>query len=359
MKKFLLSMIASVAALAASAGIVYFDNSKANWSKVNIYTFSAETMGTWPGTAMTQGENNIWSVEVTEGCIKIIFNNGSGKQTGNLDYEAGATYNEEGKVGAVDQHIYFKNTANWEKVYIYTWSPEMFGGWPGQEMTANAEGLYEFTYKSAPAGLKFHNNAGTGATGDITSFKDGDIFDATGNLVGDPEVTVPEKLFIIGTLEGSSWDPASPIEMTKEGNKFTAKDVALAGTEDDPATSYFSFLTSTGDWTAANGSDRYGADEKDKSLDVDQPVALRRFPAPCSDANAWKVASGKYDVVADFDDNTMRVSKSTSGIDETFAAEAAATVVYFNLQGVRVANPEAGALYIVKRGDKVTKEIAR
>jgi hypothetical protein len=33
--------------------------------------------------------------------------------------------------------------------------------------------------------------------------------------------------------------------------------------------------------------------------------------------------------------------------------------LYFNLQGVQVANPEVGNLYIVVRGNKVTKEIVR
>lgn len=39
-------------------------------------------------------------------------------------------------------------------------------------------------------------------------------------------------------------------------------------------------------------------------------------------------------------------------------AETDAAPVYYNLQGVRVAEPETG-LYIVKRGDKVSKEIVR
>jgi hypothetical protein len=39
---------------------------------------------------------------------------------------------------------------------------------------------------------------------------------------------------------------------------------------------------------------------------------------------------------------------------DTFEGEA----TYYNLQGVKVANPENG-LYIVKRGNKVSKEIIR
>ena len=46
----------------------------------------------------------------------------------------------------------------------------------------------------------------------------------------------------------------------------------------------------------------------------------------------------------------------TTGID-AIEAEAAAPV-YYNLQGVEVANPENG-IYLVRRGNKVSKEIIR
>ena len=41
------------------------------------------------------------------------------------------------------------------------------------------------------------------------------------------------------------------------------------------------------------------------------------------------------------------------------AAEADASVEYFNLQGMRVANPQAGTLVIRRQGDKVSKLIVR
>ncbi len=54
--------------------------------------------------------------------------------------------------------------------------------------------------------------------------------------------------------------------------------------------------------------------------------------------------------------NIQGVKAGTSGIED-IAAEADAPVEYFNLQGVRVANPEAGAIYIMRQGSKVTKVI--
>ena len=44
---------------------------------------------------------------------------------------------------------------------------------------------------------------------------------------------------------------------------------------------------------------------------------------------------------------------------EDVAVDAAAPAEYFNLQGVRVANPSAGTVYIVRRGASVTKQLMR
>ena len=46
-----------------------------------------------------------------------------------------------------------------------------------------------------------------------------------------------------------------------------------------------------------------------------------------------------------------------NAIDGIEADNAAAE--YYNLQGVKVANPDKGGMYIVRRGAKVSKEIVR
>lgn len=48
----------------------------------------------------------------------------------------------------------------------------------------------------------------------------------------------------------------------------------------------------------------------------------------------------------------------TTGIEAVEAENTNAPAVYYNLQGVEVANPENG-IYVVRRGNKVTKEIVR
>ena len=54
---------------------------------------------------------------------------------------------------------------------------------------------------------------------------------------------------------------------------------------------------------------------------------------------------------------TLVVTKATTGIESIEADETVAPV-YYNLQGVEVANPSNG-IYIVKRGAKVAKEFVK
>ena len=50
------------------------------------------------------------------------------------------------------------------------------------------------------------------------------------------------------------------------------------------------------------------------------------------------------------------IREVSTGIESVDAEEVEAPVEYYNLQGVKVANPEKG-LYIKKQGKKVTKVI--
>ncbi len=60
-------------------------------------------------------------------------------------------------------------------------------------------------------------------------------------------------------------------------------------------------------------------------------------------------------------DQNMKVTvkeNPNTGIEGVDAEAANAPAEYFDLQGRKVANPEAG-LYLVKRGNKVTKELLK
>jgi hypothetical protein len=57
--------------------------------------------------------------------------------------------------------------------------------------------------------------------------------------------------------------------------------------------------------------------------------------------------------------STIQVVKTTSGIEDVNADNLNADAVYYNLQGIRVVNPEAGQVYIMNRAGKVSKVIVR
>ena len=82
---------------------VYYDNSSTNWSTVCCYMWkdgvSNSQNAQWPGVAMTNEGDNIWSYEVPDGNYdRIIFNCGSdAAQTDDLNYPgSGMIYNGSG-----------------------------------------------------------------------------------------------------------------------------------------------------------------------------------------------------------------------------------------------------------------------
>ncbi|MBQ8056943.1 MAG: starch-binding protein [Ruminococcus sp.] len=68
--------------------MVYCKNS-AGWGSVNVYMWSdsgTSKNAEWPGAKMTHVGEDVWQYEVTGDWDKIIFNNGSGTQTGDLSF---------------------------------------------------------------------------------------------------------------------------------------------------------------------------------------------------------------------------------------------------------------------------------
>lgn len=72
----------------AEGHTIYFMN-KNNWSKVNCYMWNEDqgnaNNASWPGEAMTDEGDGVWSYDIKGDYNMVIFNDGS-SQTGNLDY---------------------------------------------------------------------------------------------------------------------------------------------------------------------------------------------------------------------------------------------------------------------------------
>ena len=107
-----LAMILTLAVPAMAAEgdrTIYFENT-GDWDTVNAFYWNAQDYSlAWPGVAMTNVEGSIWSVQVPAATEFIVFNNGSGAQTG--DQTIPTSGNVLFSIGAVGNDGYY--TGSW------------------------------------------------------------------------------------------------------------------------------------------------------------------------------------------------------------------------------------------------------
>ncbi|MBQ7999969.1 MAG: starch-binding protein [Ruminococcus sp.] len=76
-------------------GYIYFKDS-ANWGNVYCHSWGSDGSGTnWPGTQMESLGNGIYRIKLPQGHTGVVFNNGSGTQTGDLTPQEGKVYNNQ------------------------------------------------------------------------------------------------------------------------------------------------------------------------------------------------------------------------------------------------------------------------
>ena len=265
------------------------------------------TTGTeeWVSIPMTEGEDGTWSWtgDVKAGSFGVQYlENG-------IQQKWYASANEAAAIDAPGDYNATENGKNW---------------------TINLEGKMTFTYN--PTTL---------------------LLSVTGG--SQSPVGTPEKVYLIGNFGDTHWSTADPVEMTKDGDKFSVEtELKAAGTDTEDG--YFSFVTAKGaEWDDVNGSDRYGAKTKDEAITVSTDVEYEKFAAGvnASSANSWKLKAGTYVFTIDFEKGVVRVEPKTSTGVENISAAGEAAAEYYNLQGVRVANPANGVFIRVANGKAV------
>lgn len=95
----------STGATSKSGDTVYFKNTD-NWSSVYCYMWASDTKSNnkdWPGEAMADEGDGIWSYDIKGEYDMIIFNNNSGTQTGDLSYP-GDSMIRNGQNGSWEQY---------------------------------------------------------------------------------------------------------------------------------------------------------------------------------------------------------------------------------------------------------------
>lgn len=267
--------------------------------------------------------------------------------------------------------VYFDNSqAKWVTPHIHYWG-NTESVWPGVAMSKHQGDVWKYTVPAGTTGLLF--NAGDGDATKTQDFEahENHIYDQMGSQGvygnGTPTPTptpgsYPATVYLVGSLNGAVWDVTKAIPAAGKDGVYEWNNVDFVG-DAETGLSYFAFITQLGtdtsDWDTVNGSDRYGALTNDAPISVggSAQVKLYAVDVDASASCSWAIAPGKYKVTLNL--STMQVSVTTPGqnaVEEI--GETQAEPVYFNLQGVRVDNPENG-LYIVVRGTKVSKEYVR
>ncbi|MCC8114692.1 MAG: hypothetical protein LIP03_12040 [Bacteroidales bacterium] len=143
-------------------------------------------------------------------------------------------------------------------------------------------------------------------------------------------------------LRGSmnDWSAADDWKLTTEnGIYYQLEGVTLEA--------YVEWKIADANWSSIN----YGYDQS--LLPTGEWVAMNYGGSNCYLAETLTNAN----VLFNIETASILVYGSTEGISSVAADNAAAT--YYNLQGVEVANPVAGRVYIMRQGNKVSKVIVR
>ena len=246
-----------------------------------------------------------------------------------------------------DSHIYFTNDKDWADVYAYCWkdgSNLRNANWPGVKVEKLAADGNEYYYNVS---RKYDHVIFTnGIDGDANKtsdldVKNGYVYDASSNAVemaapasaGDPDITdtdvnlttKPGCVFYynVGTTNFGGYD-------VKVAD--AAKVISRAANEIDPTTAE--------GWTKSESNE----------------LSINKADVASKHIN-YVIATPTGKLSSKVSTHSFDANGTLTGIDDIAVDAVDAAPVYFNLQGVRVANPAAGQLYIVKKGNKVSKVI--
>lgn len=362
---------------ASAADFVLLKNT-AGWSAPTVWAWNADgnqvANDNWPGDPMTDMGDGTWRWELPAGKTLptgIIFSDNGSSQTADLTYSNGATYDCSGNIveggdtpvpptPGTDVTVYWDNSAaQWSQPMVHYWGGNA-STWPGEAMNKVEGNVWSYTCPAGTSGLVF--NDGNGAqTGDYVAVNnhiynmDGDQGEYKGDTPIPPTPgNYPATLYIIGNVDGTAWSTVSPKGVSGDNGVYTFNAVTI----DDAGegSGYFAFITVTGsDWdTEVNLGDRYGAPAKDTpvTLGTAQEITLYAAGVNASASESWMVDAGTYDIIADL--STMKLTVTGTGGVEVMLGNDNSAAEYYNLQGVRVANPSNG-IFIKRTADGVAK----
>lgn len=267
--------------------------------------------------------------------------------------------------------VYYDNsTTAWSKVLIHYWGAEETT-WPGIDMT-NVEGyIWTATLPEGTVGMVFNDGDGN-QTADVLDPQNNHVYKAItatgkpdcsdeGEYNADSSTSMPSSLYVIGDLADTHWDTNTGVQMSLNGSAYVAQNIRFSANTGE-TNCYFSLTTAlASSWDDLNmTADRYGAVAEGTPVAIGTDAVMKLYAngVDASGCQSWAIAPGIYDIVADFSNMTISAATAGSVSAPVIAVGDNEEEEYYNLCGVRVDNPTAG-LYIVRKGDKVTKRYIR
>ena len=366
-------MMALVCAFVANAYTVYLNPAGGEWSQNNekyaVWAWSDGGEGSWYG--MSAVGNGLYETEIPDANTNLIFvrmdKNKEGyswdnkwDQTNNLSYdgtnnlytitgkENSGNYNGLGEWSSyVVEDLVFTVTVpeGTENCYI----TGTFNNWTGflqmekvegsdNKFTVTIDDLVKNSVQYKYLCSDSWDYVEVKANGEDTDNRTYNEEDVVAKWKATPVITYPEKVYMVGY--NGDYDPAIPLEITGENGIYTAEAVEFTNTE-------FKLSTAKGTWAEFNAECLYV-----------EEVTIGTLAAITQKDAYSKIEAGTYNITIDLVNNTFLavVYNDPATAIESVSVDANAPVEYYNLQCVKVANPENG-LFIKKQGNKAVKVI--
>lgn len=346
---------------------IYWDNTVAKWANVYAYIESDEVRSEfepYPGVQLeaVTGVDNVYSVLIPGQYTKVTFNDGTQNNktdiyTAQNNYIYSLTDNGSPYSAPADYTDYYVNVVG------------IFNEWANNGITPAPNGLTTHIVKNVGSTgfkIKVYNPVIPAdewySTG--TELKLGEWTSITGD--NDQAMTVPAEAQS-GDLQVEFNYTTKQIRVSiPEAPDYTTWSVSFFGdfNEWDPncgvvpsaegiATTTVTDVNTAFKIKVYNGHDTYYSTGAEVQMNTWITINGNIDPGMTL-PSAYQ--SGKVTMSFNLVTNEFMV-KTSDGIDSIIAGDDA-PAVYYNLQGVEVETPSNG-LYIVKRGNKVTKEIIR
>ena len=250
---------------ANAAETVYFVNTDGWTGTIKAYTYSTETLGGWPGSAMTavDATNGVYSIDAKSTTSNIIFN-GTGGQTGDNNkvqvgkyYEpktkawydsASAAITAAGSVVKADWYVAGQSDlcgTNWDATDASNAMTKQSDGTYVWEKTANKAGTFEYKVTSYAWGECFGKN---GQNAKVTVDTAGSTVKITFTPKNDPTATVTAPTPTTAAPTTAAPTTAAPTTAAPT----TAAPTTAAPTTAAPATTKTIYFTNADAWTTVN-----------------------------------------------------------------------------------------------------------